>query len=325
MSEEKLKYNIDQLKREFAALRKFAAMLEAQKEQVGCQKIYIDMTGDLEAAFVLDELIYWTNPRKGQRTGLRVWKDGVLWLAVPRSEWWDRKRLTERQSDLAIKKLVEQDLVIKSVHKFNGSTCVHLRLNVSAFFEKYAKALTEAHPPEDESDTIIKDIDDLYAMMGMDRQGELPNGDSQELPNGELPNGYDESPNGKTFNNLHTTSTQEEEEEGKAIRAYEENIGALTPMIAEKLHDLIDEHTPKWVIAAIREAVNQGVRNINYIAAILARWKVQGYGTPYPRKNGNGHKKSKPQPQPPEETPEQFAERQRLAREMVNEFAQQGK
>jgi DnaD/phage-associated family protein len=109
------------------------------------------------------------------------------------------------------------------------------------------------------------------------------------------------------------------EEEGSVFRAFETNIGPLTQMVGETLGDLIDEHSPTWVMAAIREAALNGKRSIKYIQAILDRWKVDGYGTPYPSKNGkngkNGHHPASP---PKTETPEQKAERIRIAQELVS-------
>lgn len=205
MSEEQAEYITKRAKAENAALKKYAAIQKAAEEKIGVQKIYIDMTGDIEAAFILDEVIFFTLPRGNGKSALRVWKDGYLWLAVQRADWWDRKRLTVRQADTAIKKLEEKNLIVKSVHKFNGQTSHHLRLNVSEFFRQYGEALEKSNPAEDESDTMTKDISDLYAMMG-----ELQNCDSQigELQNGEteLQNGETELQNGDSINTPHHPS-----------------------------------------------------------------------------------------------------------------------
>lgn len=209
MTEEKADYNLDQLRREFAALRKYAAMQSASEDKIGVQRIYIDITGEWYTALILDEIIFWTLPRKQKISGLRIWKDGVLWLAVSRSEWWERKRLSERQADRAIDKLIEQNLVIKKLFKFNNSPTVHLRLNIPVFFEKYSSALIQIHPPENESDSIVKDIADLYEMMGFSN---LPNGENgiPISPNGNtnLPNGNTNLPNGEILNSPDSALTQ---------------------------------------------------------------------------------------------------------------------
>lgn len=196
------KYDVEKLKLEHAALQKYAAIQKALEDKIGVQKIYIDITQDIEAAFILDELIYFSLPRGAGRSALRVWKDGVLWMAVQRSEWWERKRLTPRQADAAISKLESQGLVIKEVFKFNSAPTTHLRLNIKTFFEMYSAELEKGNPPEDHSDSLTKDLDDLYEMMGIPKS---PNGNFQ---NGEtdLPNGETESPNGDFLNNPHQPS-----------------------------------------------------------------------------------------------------------------------
>jgi DNA replication protein len=56
-----------------------------------------------------------------------------------------------------------------------------------------------------------------------------------------------------------------------AVLAYEENIGQLTPMVAEKIRDAINDYTELAVLEAIRAAADRNARNWNYIAATLRR------------------------------------------------------
>ena len=56
-----------------------------------------------------------------------------------------------------------------------------------------------------------------------------------------------------------------------AVTAYEENIGHITPLVAEKISDAIDDYTELAVIKAIRTAAARDIRNWNYIAALLRR------------------------------------------------------
>jgi DNA replication protein len=59
-------------------------------------------------------------------------------------------------------------------------------------------------------------------------------------------------------------------------RLYEENIGPLTPMLAEALREAEHEYPVDWVEDAIRIAVKNNKRNWNYIQAILRRWQREG-------------------------------------------------
>jgi DnaD/phage-associated family protein len=60
------------------------------------------------------------------------------------------------------------------------------------------------------------------------------------------------------------------------FRLYEENIGALSPMIAESLKDAEKNYPLLWIEEAIRIAVENNKRNWRYIVAILERWGREG-------------------------------------------------
>jgi DnaD/phage-associated family protein len=60
------------------------------------------------------------------------------------------------------------------------------------------------------------------------------------------------------------------------FRLYEENIGPLTPLIADALRDAEGEYPAGWIEDAVRIAVENNARNWRYIEAILSRWKEKG-------------------------------------------------
>ncbi len=57
---------------------------------------------------------------------------------------------------------------------------------------------------------------------------------------------------------------------------YEQNIGLLTPLLAEKLQDAEGRYPVEWVEAAFEEAVSNNKRSWRYIERILERWAVEG-------------------------------------------------
>ena len=58
---------------------------------------------------------------------------------------------------------------------------------------------------------------------------------------------------------------------------YEQNIGVITPIIAENLRDAADDYPAEWIEEAVRIAVEKNVRNWRYVEAILRRWQEKGY------------------------------------------------
>ena len=60
------------------------------------------------------------------------------------------------------------------------------------------------------------------------------------------------------------------------FRLYEQNIGPLTPMIADRLIKALEVYPPDWIESALEEAVAYNRRNWRYIARILENWEADG-------------------------------------------------
>lgn len=60
------------------------------------------------------------------------------------------------------------------------------------------------------------------------------------------------------------------------FKLYEENIGPLTPLMADVLREAETEFEAAWLGEAFEIAVTRNKRNWKYIAAILKRWKEEG-------------------------------------------------
>jgi DnaD/phage-associated family protein len=57
---------------------------------------------------------------------------------------------------------------------------------------------------------------------------------------------------------------------------YEQNIGPLTPMIADQLRDAEQLYPPSWIEEAIEVAVTNNARKWRYVQSILERWRQEG-------------------------------------------------
>jgi len=67
-----------------------------------------------------------------------------------------------------------------------------------------------------------------------------------------------------------------EAERPNIFRLYEQNVGPLTPLIAEMLQDAEKTYPQAWVEEAFQIAVEKNVRKWNYIQAILKSWQEEG-------------------------------------------------
>ena len=66
---------------------------------------------------------------------------------------------------------------------------------------------------------------------------------------------------------------------------YEQNIGPLTPLIADALKDAEQSYPAEWINEAIELAVRNNKRSWSYCEAILKRWKEEGRGAKQNRRD----------------------------------------
>jgi DnaD/phage-associated family protein len=66
------------------------------------------------------------------------------------------------------------------------------------------------------------------------------------------------------------------EERPNIFALYEDNVGMLSPMIADELREAEENFPAIWIEDAFREAVENNKRSWRYIAAILDRWEREG-------------------------------------------------
>jgi DNA replication protein len=57
---------------------------------------------------------------------------------------------------------------------------------------------------------------------------------------------------------------------------YEQNVGMLTPLIADELKDAEKQYSADWIRDAIKEAALHNKRSIKYITKILENWSLEG-------------------------------------------------
>ncbi|MCC7119394.1 MAG: DnaD domain protein [Anaerolineales bacterium] len=75
------------------------------------------------------------------------------------------------------------------------------------------------------------------------------------------------------------------QEKSNVFKLYEENIGPLTPLIAETLKDAEETYASEWIADALARAVKNNKRNWKYVEAILKRWKEEGRVEKQDRRN----------------------------------------
>lgn len=72
-------------------------------------------------------------------------------------------------------------------------------------------------------------------------------------------------------------------ERPNVFRLYEQNVGLLTPLIAEQLIAALETYPQPWIEEAIAEAVAYNRRSWRYVQRILDQWATNGRQPPSPR------------------------------------------
>src|SRR5207253_10323401 len=75
---------------------------------------------------------------------------------------------------------------------------------------------------------------------------------------------------------MHPTRIRVIAERPNIYALYEQNIGLLTPILAERLQDAESRYPVEWIEDAFSEAVLNNKRNWRYIERILERWAAEG-------------------------------------------------
>lgn len=86
---------------------------------------------------------------------------------------------------------------------------------------------------------------------------------------------------------------------------YEQNIGMMTPLIADQLRDMEKSYPPEWIDEAFDIAVSRNKRALRYIHAILRRWETEGKDEGDHAKSGRS---AAQQPSQPGQSGEQVAD-----------------
>lgn len=113
----------------------------SSRDTIEVKRAYIDMAGDLAAGIVLSQIVYWHLPSRDGRTRLRVKRDGHLWLAKGRADWWAECRVSPKQADRALAVLEQRGSIEVRLVRFAGAPTKHVRIVPEAFLRGWSDHL----------------------------------------------------------------------------------------------------------------------------------------------------------------------------------------
>ncbi len=156
----------------------------------------------------------------------------------------------------------------------------------------FLKGLAEDN---DKAEAIVDEALDLALKRGTLLSAELEIGGSKEIcyflnsPRGRAAVRAIQSGQWKITDPL---PTKEEISQPNIFQLYEQNIGPLSPIIADELGEAQDAFPDEWITEAFRIAVDKDKRSWRYVLAILERWQREGY---HGRKEKSEDRRSSPE------------------------------
>lgn len=104
---------------------------------VAFKGIYVDLTdGNIKAALLLSQIIYWFLPDATGKPKPCVKRNGKYWICKNRSDWWDEIRINADQYDDAIRVLEHLGFVERRRMLFANKVTCAISLNVKYLFKK---------------------------------------------------------------------------------------------------------------------------------------------------------------------------------------------
>ena len=131
----------------------------SSRDTLEVKRLYIDMAGDLVAGVVLSQIVYWHLPNREGRAKLQVEREGKLWLAKGRDEWWEECRISPKQADRALEVLEGRGLIELRLFKFGKAPRKHIRILHDAFLRAWRDEMTRLGSDQEPDEPSDSDFD----------------------------------------------------------------------------------------------------------------------------------------------------------------------
>ena len=119
--------------------RKFIRWEEMSRDSIDVKRAYVHLAGDLATGVLLSQIVYWFLPSRTGDDRVTVERDGKLWLAKQREDWWAECCITPKQFDRCSCELEKRGLIWTAVYRFNGLAVKHASLNWSGLIQQLSE------------------------------------------------------------------------------------------------------------------------------------------------------------------------------------------
>lgn len=121
-------------------IREIIKRMSGQDNIVTIPKIYVEYTGDLTTAVLLNQIVFYSDKSKR--------KDGYFYKTY--KEWEEEICLTKRQVSYSTKKLKDMGVIETKIMKANGAPTVHYKLDYDKLVDSI---VTKCHFPSEQNVT----------------------------------------------------------------------------------------------------------------------------------------------------------------------------
>lgn len=125
---------------------KIASFMSTERSQplITVKRCYVQMTeDDLIAGLVLNQIVFWSTPNAQGEIPLQIERDGHVWLAKTRQDWFQECWITPIQVDRALAILKSKKLIEVALFKWRGAPTTHIRLIWENFIPAWEKIVTQ--------------------------------------------------------------------------------------------------------------------------------------------------------------------------------------
>jgi len=259
---------------------RFLLWERSSRDTLEVKRAYIDMADDLVAGIMLSQIVYWHLPDREGRTRLRIQREGMMWLAKGRADWWDECRISPKQADRALERLRKLGVIETKLFRFNGAPTVHLRISQERFMQAWQAAISDQSDQSDLSDQSDRSDTSDRSDFTQTSKSISPNGKEPSCREGEIhmpgrATSITESPSENTSQTTTTPSPKTSERTTDVVVALvEELVGA--GVTRSRAEDLATRHSPE----AIRDQIAMlPFRNGQEPAAMLVK-AIEGSWAP---------------------------------------------
>lgn len=206
------------------------------------------ITHSTVASIFLSQCWYWSKRHKHD--------DG--WFYKTQKEWEEETGLTRSEQETARKHCRDAGVMDEKLKGVPAT--LFYRVNKQKIYELLGIQFAETQQTEI-AETLQTSLDEKPQFAGKLQSGVSANINKESKTSTMIPPENQAGGGGKNIFTL-----------------YHQNIGELTPLLADDLRDAEKTFPNEWFEDAFKEAVAHNARNWKYVLAILKRWKEKGRG-----------------------------------------------